>query len=312
MDRTRNRTDDAQLSQEDHVSREDTARDWVQTLLLDSGHIISPQLEVFLTFADHNEAGSWVKALRQLVDRLYRLQELETKFDDSLHRRKLESMRELAYGASHEINNPLANISSRAQTLLLDETDPARRRKLATINSQAFRAFEMIADLMLFAKPPDMVCERMNLSEVVVQVIEELRDNASEQGTAISIEGAEDACWLNADPSHLAVALKALCRNSLEAISAGGQLAVSLVKNAEYVELSVTDTGPGIPDEVRNHMFDPFYSGREAGRGLGFGLSKCWRIVELHGGTIGLRGDASRRTCFMIRLPLANGKALVA
>src|SRR5262245_35743107 len=69
---------------------------------------------------------------------------------------KLQALYNFAYGLSHEINNPLANISARAQTLLVDEKDPERRRKLATIVQQAFKAHEMIADLMLFARPPTM------------------------------------------------------------------------------------------------------------------------------------------------------------
>ena len=86
--------------------------------------------------------------------KLARLEELEHRFAEAVERAKLEAMKELAYGAGHEINNPLANIATRAQTLLQEETDPEKRRKLAAINAQAFRAHEMIADLMLFARPP--------------------------------------------------------------------------------------------------------------------------------------------------------------
>jgi signal transduction histidine kinase len=78
---------------------------------------------------------------------------------------------------------------------------------------------------------------------------------------------------------------------------------ISLVTHETSADLLVTDTGPGIPEEIRTHLFDPFYSGREAGRGLGFGLSKCWRIVELHGGTIEVSGGDGKLTCFAIRLP---------
>ena len=282
-------------------SPEDAARDFVQRLLLTPNML---QDDSFATRQHEVEtSGPWGKALRLLVAQLSRLEQLEREFDRTLLREKLESMRELAYGASHEINNPLANISSRAQTLLRDETDPERRRKLATINSQAFRAHEMIADMMLFAKPPDLVRESVNLSDLIAQVLEEVRDRADEQGTALLVVGAGDDCWLSADPTHLAVALKALCRNSLEAISGGGQITISLAVQDDSVELSVTDTGPGIPREVRRHLFDPFYSGREAGRGLGFGLSKCWRIVELHGGTMEVVGNEGELTRFTIRLP---------
>ncbi|MBP88750.1 MAG: hypothetical protein CMJ64_18900 [Planctomycetaceae bacterium] len=241
--------------------------------------------------------------IAQLLSKLARLDSLEGDFAATLEREKLASLRELAYGASHEINNPLANISTRAQTLLRDETDPDRRKKLETINRQAFRAHEMIADMMLFAKPPDLKCRELDLSSVIRQVVGELMNDASEQGTALIMRGIDDPTMLVADENHFAVALTALCRNSLEAVSSAGQVTISVAENDESVTLRVSDNGPGIPPEVRRHLFDPFYSGREAGRGLGFGLSKCWRIVELHGGTIEVESEEGRGATFTIQLP---------
>src|SRR5438309_5490961 len=87
-------------------------------------------------------------------------------FDSALEAAKLQALYNFAYGLSHEINNPLANISARAQTLLLDEKNPERRRKLATIVQQAFKAHEMIADLMLFARPPALRPEAVDLAKL--------------------------------------------------------------------------------------------------------------------------------------------------
>jgi hypothetical protein len=275
----------------------------------------SPELLAALLLDSHEErvaalpADQTSSALSAILARLARLDELEAQFATALEREKLDSLRELAYGASHEINNPLANISTRAQTLLRDETDPERRRKLATINSQAFRAHEMISDMMLFAKPPDLVREAVDLGELAELVLGEIAEQAAEQGTAIVRRGLEQSCVISADSNHLAVAFRALCRNSLEALEMGGRITVAVDltagDEANLVGLSVTDTGPGIPPEVRRHIFDPFYSGREAGRGLGFGLSKCWRIVTLHGGTIDVDPNEGVGARFTIQLPLA-------
>ncbi len=114
------------------------------------------------------DAG-WVPSL---VARLARLERLEFSFQSDLEQQKLAALKELAYGAGHEINNPLANISARAQTLLQDEPDPQRRRRLAAINSQAFRAYEMIADMMLFARPPQPRLERLDAGDIVSRVVE--------------------------------------------------------------------------------------------------------------------------------------------
>ena len=245
-----------------------------------------------------------------VVAKMKRLADLETRFTLALEREKLESLRQLAYGASHEINNPLANIATRGQTLLREESDPERRRKLATIVSQAFRAHEMISDLMLFARPPAPNATTWDLSSLLHEVKAELSPDAQQQQTEIDMR-CRDLLTLTADRTQIGVVLKALVRNSLEAIGEGGSIEVSALMaepdtNDAFIIVSVRDTGPGIAEATRRHLFDPFFSGREAGRGLGFGLSKSWRIVTDHGGTITVDSSPGQGACFSIRLPVSR------
>jgi signal transduction histidine kinase len=239
----------------------------------------------------------------QFAAKLNRLNDLETKFATALERAKLASLKELAYGASHEINNPLANISTRAQALLVEEKHPERRKKLATIVAQAFRAHEMISDLMLFAKPPTLNVEKCELNPLLTKLVDEALPEAKEQQTELSFEIDPPELTLTADPTHLAVAIKALIRNAVEALGQGGNIVVAATSEESEVVISVIDDGPGISPQVREHLFDPFYSGREAGRGLGFGLSKCWRIAELHGGRIEVESEPGHGATFRLILP---------
>ena len=253
------------------------------------------------------------EVLDELSARLERLAELETDFAAALETARLDAMRELAYGASHEINNPLANISARAQTLLQDEKDPERRRRLAAINSQAFRAHEMIADLMLFARPPQLRPQTVDLVALADDVLARLRDEAAVQHTELLRDGDSTPLPASVDPTQMRVALRALAVNALEAVAEGGHVEVVLRRGAGKVaggraatgtiEIVVADDGPGISPEMRPRLFDPFFSGREAGRGLGLGLSKCWRIVTAHGGRLELSGRAERGATFIISLP---------
>jgi signal transduction histidine kinase len=263
----------------------------------------------------------------------------DADFAAAVEAAKLQALYNLAYGLSHEINNPLANIATRAQTLLIDEKDPERRRKLATINQQAFRAHEMIADLMLFARPPAMTPEPTDLAALADRIVTELLPQAKEQGTALVRLGPSEPLMASVDPTQIGVALRALVSNSLEALRTGGRVEVSLefglsdasqkrtdefqVQGSTFQvdyphpappppiphsairtpHLTVRDTGPGIPPAIRPHIFDPFFSGREAGRGLGLGLSKAWRIVQLHGGSLTVDSPASGGAVFVIVLP---------
>ncbi len=269
-------------------------------------------------------SASAAEILPQLCRRLSRLSRLESQFADTLHTAKLDAMKELAYGAGHEINNPLANISTRAQTMLRDETDPQRCVMLATINRQAFRAHEMIADMMLFARPAEPQREPCDLPEIIRRVAGELQGEAARQGTTLSAEAAGEPLVVDADPRQLEVVVRAMCRNGLEAIGGGGRIDIrsrrveqaerdqknvqQMANRGDWIEIIIEDDGPGMDQREWEHLFDPFFSGREAGRGLGFGLSKCWRIVTAHGGRIEVEPRTVRGTRFRILLPRTAGE----
>ena len=223
-------------------------------------------------------------------------------FSVRLERAKLDAMKELAYGASHEINNPLANISARAQALLRDEQHPERRQSLEAIYQQAMRAHEMISDLMLFARPPQLDKLPFDLVGMIEEVAEQVRPLVTLHNVDLQVDLPASA-QIVADRQQLAVALTALCKNSVEAIGDNGTLDIVLRREDAQFILEVSDTGTGISSEVREHLFDPFFSGREAGRGLGFGLSKCWRIVTDHGGSIVVSNRVDQGATFSLLLP---------
>lgn len=206
-------------------------------------------------------------------------------FDRRLLDAKLAALAEFAAGAGHEINNPVATILGRAQLLLKSESDPSRRRALAAIASQALRIRDMIGDLMLFARPPEPRPVWTDLARIAADVCGPLADRATEAGISLRLEpGGPVPAY--ADHVQIAVALSAIVENALNAVDRGGNVAVRIDEPNGVPTATVTDDGPGFTDADRRHAFDPFYSGRQAGRGLGFGLPKAWRIVTLAGGTI--------------------------
>ena len=250
--------------------------------------------------------------LPALAAKLARLRELEDRFQETLEREKLEAMAEFAAGAGHEINNPLTVIAGRAQLFLREEKDPERRRALALMNSQAMRVYEMIADMMLFARPPKPEPETLDVLELVDGLIEEFSPHAARQETTLqrtspngpNDPGNSDApVRIEADGLQLTVALRAVCQNALEAIGGGGKIEIRIEPGDREVRIHVTDDGPGITPQQRRHLFDPYYSARQAGRGLGLGLSKCWRIVTNHGGRIDVASRPGQGAAFTITLP---------
>jgi signal transduction histidine kinase len=234
-----------------------------------------------------------------------KLARLEADFQRALETEKLEAMAEFAAGAGHEINNPLAVISGRAQLLLRDETDPERRRALALISAQAMRVYEMIADMMLFARPPRPELQTVDLSELIDALAADLSPRCAAQETALRRIGESQPVFVEADPIQMKVALRAICQNAVETLQHGGSIEVGLECGDGDVRIAIRDDGPGIRPDERRHLFDPYYSARQAGRGLGLGLSKAWRIITNHGGRIEVESQPGQGASFTIVLPEA-------
>lgn len=217
---------------------------------------------------------------------------------------KLTALAEFAAGAGHEMNNPLAVISGRAQLLLRGEKDETRRADLALIKAQATRVHEMIADLMLFARPPMPKLDVEDVREVVRVAMEKLREAATLKDVQLLARLPVAMVSYDLDEALFGVAVRALVENAINAVDVGGKVVVEVEGFARMVRITVRDNGPGISPAERELIFDPYYSGRQAGRGLGMGLPKCWRIVQLHRGELTVGEAPGGGAEFVITLPI--------
>jgi two-component system NtrC family sensor kinase len=223
-----------------------------------------------------------------------------------LREQKLAALAELAAGAGHEINNPLAVISGQAQYLLGHEADPARQRALQTINGQTQRIHALLNDLMQFARPPRPQKQLIDVPYLVSDVTASLKELAVQRHVRLvgpqGLNG-QPIC-LYADPRQIRTALTCLLRNAIEAAPAEGWAGIRLETPApDRLDLVVEDSGTGPAPGQREHLFDPFYSGRHAGRGRGLGLPTAWRLAQEHGGEVRFDPRAEGPTRFVLSLP---------
>jgi signal transduction histidine kinase len=247
--------------------------------------------------------------LERDVDALHHaLEEQRAGEAERLQARKLAALAEFAAGAGHEINNPLAVISGQAQYLLGHEADRERQHSLQTIIGQTQRIHQILRDLMQFARPSPPRKEVVNLPGLVREVADSLCELAAERHVRLLCPDPEPTPSLSADPSHLRAAITCLVRNAIEAAPAEGWAGVRLdLSSPRCIDVVVEDNGPGLPPPLREHLFDPFYSGREAGRGRGLGLSTAWRLVKVHGGDLRFVSLPDGPTRFVISLPYLGG-----
>jgi two-component system NtrC family sensor kinase len=269
-----------------------------------------PLLADYLRLALHHEERServLLERLQSEVDHLQRaLEEQCTSEKDRLRHQKLTALAELAAGASHEINNPLAVISGQAQYLLGRETDPGRAKSLQTIIGQAQRIHHILNDLMQYARPSPVQLQIVDIAEVVQAAAASLQELANaHQVRLMCPEPAPIAGRLRADPAQLKIILHNLLRNAIEAAPLEGWAGIRVQYLSEGgLEIIVEDNGPGLSGHAREHMFDPFYSGRSAGRGQGLGLPAAWRLARQNGGDVRFDESANGVTRFVLTLPL--------
>lgn len=225
--------------------------------------------------------------------------------DERIHAAKMAAVAEFAAGAGHEINNPLAVISGHSQYLLRHEKDDERRKALRSIIRQTERVHALLTELMYFARPPAIKRQWVEVGRCVWDAAETVYALAEHRQVTVEGPTPTTPLWIDADPKHLNIALTALIRNGVEAAPVGGWVRIRTAFPGDRLEVIVDDSGPGPDPLSRDHLFDPFYSGRTAGRGRGLGLPAAWRLAQEHGGTVRYVPLADGPTRFVLSLPAA-------
>lgn len=245
------------------------------------------------------------EALENEVDRLHdALASTRHSEEERLRTLKLGALAEFAAGAGHEINNPLAVISGQAQYLLHAEPEPARQRSLQTIVAQAQRIHQILTGLMQFARPAKPRKLSLDAGEVIHEVTESLKDLAGQRRVNLVCPTLNGPIEIEADAAQVRTALSCLLKNAIEAAPADGWAGIRVECPApDLLELVVEDNGGGPTASQREHLFDPFYSGRLAGRGRGLGLSTAWRLAREHGGDVRYDHRSEGPTRFVLSLP---------
>jgi two-component system, cell cycle sensor histidine kinase and response regulator CckA len=227
---------------------------------------------------------------------------------------RLTSLGTLLAGLAHELNNPLTSIKSFAQLLLLDERPAEDREGLEVIHHEADRAAQLVADLRLLARQTREMAvptrELIDLNELVRQVLAS-RFGAEVPPFRVHEELAEpiEAVW--GDRVRLEQMVRQLVLNAEQALrtaDAPGELTVRTRVTGECLELSVIDTGPGISASDLDRIFDPFWTTKSPGEGLGLGLSMVHGIVAEHGAEIRVDSELGRGSTFTVEFQLPGGQ----
>jgi PAS domain S-box-containing protein len=217
---------------------------------------------------------------------------------------RLAELGTLASGMAHEIGTPMNVILGRAEYLLQRTADEGMKKGLATIVTQVERITKVMNQLLTFARRKPSERRAVDLGEIVDDSLEMFQERITH--SHVTVDKLIDLSLppVLADRDQLIQVLINLVMNSLHAMPEGGRLRLSLDRENRHVRLGVSDTGHGMPEEIRSKVFDPFFTTKDFGKGTGLGLTVVKGIIEEHGGTIAVESVVDKGTTFWIRLPL--------
>ncbi|HEV2702777.1 MAG TPA: ATP-binding protein [Steroidobacteraceae bacterium] len=227
-----------------------------------------------------------------------------------MHVSRLATIGEMAAGVAHELNQPLTAIANYAQACerILSRPDPDLedcRQALREITTQSVRASDIMRRLQTLAQRQDMNRTPTDLNSLVTAIMPLVHSDARAHGVSCDVQLAPSLPTVTVDPVQIQHVILNLVRNGIEALAAekGPRnlvIGTAMVGSGE-VEISVSDSGPGLEQTAAERVYDPFFSTKENATGLGLPISKT--IVKAHGGSLGYRPNQPRGACFFVYLP---------
>jgi PAS domain S-box-containing protein len=267
-------------------------------------------------FLDVNSALiSWGKR-RSIQMILHDVTQRHEMLDSLLKAERLAAAGTFASGVAHEVNNPLASISSLVQSLLPGESNPDRQTALRTILSQITRIATTLKDLVNFARPAPAERKPLDLNEMVSESLRLVSYNHRFDGVRVEPSLAADLNHPYTDHNGIQQVLLNLLFNAADAIQDGTGVIRVITENARSpqgdgrVLMRVVDNGCGIEPDNLERVFDPFFTTKPAGAGVGLGLSLCQSIVLTNNGTIRVESKVGHGTTVTICLPVRSEKTL--
>lgn len=271
--------------------------------------------DVRVAVTSQDEVGVLGGAFNEMVERLERdLHTLRDLSEGLLRTERLATAGALAAGVAHEVNNPLATVSSLVQTARGRVDDPRVRELLANAIGEMDRIASVLRDLMDLARPRPAARRACAPNDVVDAAIRILRYDRRFRGVAIEARLASGLPMLDgADPDRLQQVLLNLLLNARDAIDGrpDGRIVVTTTSHAGGIEIEITDSGRGIAPDDLSRVTEPFFTTKPPGAGTGLGLAVCRDIVREHGGTMRIASTLGSGTHVTIELP-ASGLAPVA
>jgi two-component system NtrC family sensor kinase len=269
------------------------------------GEMIEGDLSASLIYDEKGNEIASVGIFKDLRERLKMERELREIQQALLQSEKLAAMGRLTSQIAHELNNPIYGIMNTLELLKTEIPPESKRRRILELSlSEIQRLSEMLRNMLSFSKPEEEARRPIGLNELLEGILLMMERQMRESNIRVVLDLDHQIPEVVASTNQMRQVMLNMFKNAKEAMPHGGILTVRTAKEDQKVSVHIQDTGVGIPEEIRNKIFEAFFTTKQKVKGVGLGLSVCYGIIKDHGGEIRVESEEGKGTTFIISFPV--------
>lgn len=269
------------------------------------GDLIESEFSASVVYDEKGNESVTVGVFKDMREKRGIERELRDTREALLQSEKLAAMGRLTSQIAHELNNPIYGIMNTLELLKTEVPPESKRRRILELSlSETVRLSEMLRNMLNFSKPEEQKRVPVKINELIEGILLVMEKQMWEANVRVTTAFGGDIPEIMASANQIRQVMLNVIKNAKESMPSGGTLFVRTMLSRGYVRIVVRDTGVGIPEELKDKIFEAFFTTKQKVRGAGLGLSVCYGIVKGHGGEITVESEVGKGTAFIISLPV--------
>ncbi len=271
------------------------------------GELVEGDLSASIIYDEKGNEIASVGIFKDLRERLRIERELQKMQEALLQSEKLAAMGRLTSQIAHELNNPIYGIMNTLELLKTEIPPESKRRRILELSlSEIQRLSEMLRNMLSFSKPEEEKRRAVKIGDLIEGILLVMEKQMKESNIQVEASFDPDIPEIMASTNQMRQVMLNMFKNAKEAMPMGGTLLVRTSREDDRVLIDIQDTGIGIPEAIKDKIFDAFFTTKQKVKGVGLGLSVCYGIIRDHGGEIKVKSEEGKGTTFTISLPVEN------